>query len=105
MFIKNKMKEILKSDAHSQKRIILVLFIRILDVDAMITYDICIDRNILGSSKDKLFIITNKKIENKKQQQKREKKEKKNSSSLRFFLCRLFFFLYILRHYIIHIFQ
>ncbi len=39
----------------------------------MITYDICIDRNILGSSKDKLFIITNKKIENKKQQQKREK--------------------------------
>jgi len=43
----------------------------------MITYDICIDRNILGSSKDKLFIITNKKIENKKQQQKREKKKER----------------------------
>lgn len=61
----------------------------------MITYDICIIRNTLGSSIDKLFIITNKKIENKKQQQMREGKKKNKKRKILhlfdFFLLSLFF--------------
>ena len=61
--------------------------------ECMIAYDICVYRFILGSSEDKLFMITNEEAENKKQQQKteREKKERKSSSSiLSIFLCRSF---------------
>jgi hypothetical protein len=50
---------------------------------------------MFGSSKDKLFIITNKNIENKKQQQKREKKKEKEKKRILhlfdFFLFRFFF--------------
>jgi hypothetical protein len=42
----------------------------------MITYDICIDKTVLGSRKDKLFIITNEKIEN-KNNNKRERIKRK----------------------------
>jgi len=42
----------------------------------MMTYDICIVKSVLGSRKDKLFIITNEKIEN-KNNNKRERKKRK----------------------------
>lgn len=64
----------------------------------VITYDICVERTILGSRRDKLLIMTNEKTENKKQQQERDrqpdrgrkgKEEKKSSASLRSFFVVL----------------
>jgi len=57
----------------------------------MIRHDICMLRNRLGSSEDKLFIITNKKIENKnnnkreKKKRRRRRTRKRKEKVLRFF--------------------